>query len=300
VISEPEKPAGISVIVPACNNQVCIAELIESLLGQDYPKELVEIIIVDNNSADQTKEIIKQYPVVLLEENEIQSSYAARNKGIKHAHNSIFAFIDADCVALKQWLKEGIKSLLSGNVGLVGGKVEFVLSNKKTPAEMYDSITHFNFEKSIRERKATGAGNLFVHSAVFANVGPFPEVRSGGDFQWTSLAVSKGYMLEYCSEAVVQHPTRKLGELLKKRFRTGFGTIGYWRQSGMSRRRIAVLTARKFLPRRPCYIRKAITNSGSDDMNGKLISIFWVAWLCNFVSASAILISMLPLCCKKK
>ena len=298
-MNEPEKLPGVSVIVPACNNQSCIAELIESLLGQDYPEELVEIIIVDNNSTDQTKEIIKQYPVVLLEENDIQSSYAARNKGIKHARNSIFAFIDADCVAVRQWLKEGIKSLLSESVDLVGGKVEFVFSNKRTPAEMYDSITHFNFEKSIGEQKATGAGNLFVYSAVFEKVGSFPEVKSGGDFQWTSLAVSKGFVLAYCGEAVVQHPTRKLAELLKKRFRTGLGSVRYWRQIGLSRRRIAMLTARKFFPRRPCYIRKAIETSGTDDMKGKLMSIFWVAWLSNIVSILAILVSMLPLCGKK-
>ena len=289
---------GISVIVPVYNAAGCIAGLIESLLGQDYPKELIEIIIVDNNSDDQTKEIVKQYPVILLEENEIQSSYAARTKGIKYAHNDILAFTDSDCKALKNWITEGVKTLESSNADIVGGKVEFVFSNNKTAAEMYDSIIHMQTELNTKNNSAPTA-NLFTRVSLFDKIGMFQTVKSGGDFLWTSLAVSKGCLLSYCSEAIVQHPTRKLKELLKKRFRTALGSVSYWRQTGMSRWQIAMMAIRKFLPRRLCYIRKAIERSGSENMKKKLISIFWVAWLCNIVSASATLISMLRASSKK-
>ena len=114
---------GISIIVPVYNAQSCIAGLVESLLGQNHPEKLTEIIIVDNNSTDQTKEIIKQYPVILLEENEIQSSYAARNKGIRCAHGEILAFIDADCIAAENWIAEGVMALENGDGDIVGGKV---------------------------------------------------------------------------------------------------------------------------------------------------------------------------------
>jgi glycosyltransferase AglE len=290
---------GISVIVPVYNANSGIGGLIESLLEQDYPRELIEIIIVDNNSADQTREIVKQYPVILLEENEIQSSYAARNKGIKYAHNDILAFTDSDCKALKNWIAEGVRALENSNADIVGGKVEFVFSNSKTAAEMYDSIIHMQTELNIKNDYAPTA-NLFTRTSLFDKIGMFAEVKSGGDAQWTSLAVSKGCVLSYCDKAVVQHPTRKLKELLKKRFRTGLGTVSYWRQTGMSRWQIAMITIRKFLPRRPCYIRKAIERTGRGDMEKKLISIFWVAWLCNIVSALATLISMLPFFGKEK
>jgi len=51
----------VSVIVPVYNGEKTIAECVKSLLSQDYPKDRYEIIIVDNNSKDQTAEIIKKY-----------------------------------------------------------------------------------------------------------------------------------------------------------------------------------------------------------------------------------------------
>ena len=96
----------ISVIVPVYNSSGCIAELIGSLLDQDYPKELYEVIVVDNNSSDDTVSIIEKHPfVTLLRETETQSSYAARNTGIKAANHALLAFTDADCVATEQWLR---------------------------------------------------------------------------------------------------------------------------------------------------------------------------------------------------
>ncbi|MCK4734616.1 MAG: glycosyltransferase [Methanophagales archaeon] len=152
----------VSVIVPAYNAEKNIATLIESLLDLDYPKELLEIIIVDNNSNDKTKEIVKRYPVRLLEEKNIQSSYAARNKGIRNAKSEILAFIDSDCVATLQWVKEGVKVLVSESADLVGGKVECIYSEHKMAAELYDSITYMQIESDIKDGNIAKTANLFV------------------------------------------------------------------------------------------------------------------------------------------
>jgi glycosyltransferase involved in cell wall biosynthesis len=53
------------------------------LKQQDYPKDRYEIIVVDNNSKDKTAEVIKRQQVIYLLEDEIQTSYAARNTGYK-------------------------------------------------------------------------------------------------------------------------------------------------------------------------------------------------------------------------
>jgi len=150
---------AVSVIVPAYNEEKNIARLIESLLDLDYPKEILEIIIIDNNSNDRTKEIIKQYPVKLLEEKDIQSSYAARNKGIQNAKNEILAFVDSDCIATPQWVKEGVKVLVLESADLVGGNVEFIYSENKTAAELYDSITNLQIESYIKELNASPTVN---------------------------------------------------------------------------------------------------------------------------------------------
>ena len=63
-----------------------------------------EVIIVDNNSKDNTLKIIQKYPVISLIESRIQSSYATRNTGLKRSNGEIIAFTDSDCIADKDWI----------------------------------------------------------------------------------------------------------------------------------------------------------------------------------------------------
>lgn len=283
----------VSVIVPVYNDRNYIGKLIESLLDQDYPEGLIEIIIIDNNSSDDTKEIVRKYSVTLLEENDIQSSYAARNKGIENSQHNILAFIDSDCVASRQWIEKGVNKLLESGADLVGAKVDFILSPKRTAAEMYDAITHFDFENSIRDQQGTGAGNLFVHRYVFEKIGLFPgNVESGGDFQWSKRAIQNSLKLVYSPEAVVGHPARSLNSLLKKRYRTGGGAIEYWLKAGLSKWQIFLLVGRMCLPRRYSMIKKAIKERGTSEMYQKIGRIWLVSYLCSLTTLLAIITSL--------
>jgi glycosyltransferase involved in cell wall biosynthesis len=95
----------VSIIVPVYNGSLTIDALLTSLLALDYPADRCEILIVDNKSTDDTRDRVQRYPVTLLEETEIQSSDAARNRGVEAAKGEILAFTDADCVVEPNWLK---------------------------------------------------------------------------------------------------------------------------------------------------------------------------------------------------
>jgi glycosyltransferase involved in cell wall biosynthesis len=294
-----ERQPKVSVIVPAHNAQDNITQLIESLLNQAYPKDLLEIVIVDNNSTDQTKEIIRQFPVTLLEKNDIQSSYAARNKGIQKASGEYLALIDADCIATNQWIHEGINTLISESADLAAGKVEFYFTKEKTPAEMYDSITHLQGQKTVTEKRSAETANIFVKKSLFQEIGFFPEVTSGADTTWTKKATNNGFNLVYADKAVVKHPARNLKQLLKKRFRTGAGTIAYWKSINAPFLWIFTQILRRFLPRRLSMIKKTIQQRGTPDMNKKILGIWLTAYLCNLVTVFGILTSLLPLSKRK-
>ena len=125
----------VSIIVPVYNGSRTIDTLLTSLLALDYPADRHEIVIVDNKSTDDTREQIQRYPVTFLEETEIQSSYAARNRGIEAAKGEILAFTDADCVVESTWLKR----LLANHEeprwgGFVGNIVAYPPAN---PIERY-------------------------------------------------------------------------------------------------------------------------------------------------------------------
>ncbi|MBC8263573.1 MAG: glycosyltransferase [Anaerolineales bacterium] len=73
--SQSQCPPFVSVVIPVYNGSRTIVACIESLLGLDYPSDHYEIIVVDNNSTDGTDNIVREYPVTLLYEREIQTSY---------------------------------------------------------------------------------------------------------------------------------------------------------------------------------------------------------------------------------
>src|SRR5437588_9408901 len=110
----------ISVIVPVYNDRRIVA-CIEALLKQDFPRELYEIIVVDNNSDAPIKEYIRHFPVHYVCEK--KGSYFARNRGLEVASGEIAAFTDADCVADYAWLSNLVTCFDEKSIGGVGGKI---------------------------------------------------------------------------------------------------------------------------------------------------------------------------------
>ena len=92
----------ISVIIPAYNCGAYIGKQIESLERQDAE---AEIIVVDNNSTDNTKEVVQSYPKVKLLQEEKQGVSAARNRGISEAAGEYVVFADADDVCEPNYLR---------------------------------------------------------------------------------------------------------------------------------------------------------------------------------------------------
>ncbi len=215
---------SVSVIIPAFNAENNIADLLESLLEQNYPKELYEIVVVDNNSTDRTRKIVRGYPVKLLEEKEVQSSYAARNKGLRNSLGEVIAFIDSDEVAGKNWLRVGCKCSHKEKADLAGGEIVIVKGKKETLWSIFDQLVYLNQEKYVKDGWAATA-NLFVNKHVFSKVGLFNHnLVSGGDNEFTRRATSAGYRLVYCPMAVTYHAVRgTFSSHVKKSLRLGMG-----------------------------------------------------------------------------
>jgi len=97
----PVKEDTLVTIVIACyNHGHFLPEAIDSVLQQTYPA--LEIIVVDDGSVDNTKEVTQQYPQVKYVYQANQGLSAARNTGIKHSTGACLIFLDAD-----DWLTPG-------------------------------------------------------------------------------------------------------------------------------------------------------------------------------------------------
>lgn len=84
-----------SVVIPAYNVGGQIAEAIDSVLAQDYPK--LELIVVDDGSTDDTAQVVAaRYPQATLIRKDNGGAATARNAGIRAAQGEFVAFLDAD------------------------------------------------------------------------------------------------------------------------------------------------------------------------------------------------------------
>ena len=90
----------ISIIIPAYNIPDLLPKCVESVAMQDYPKELLEVIVVDDGSTDNTGEVAdklaEKFDNVTVYHKENGGSSSARNLGLSHASGDYVGFVDSD------------------------------------------------------------------------------------------------------------------------------------------------------------------------------------------------------------
>lgn len=216
----------VSIIVPVYNGASTLASCIESLLNQTYPSNLTEIIIIDNNSIDGSDMIIESYPVQLLYERDIQTSYAARNKGINEAAGDILAFTDSDCVVSPDWIDHIVPHFLDPEVGGVIGPILNYESNSLIGkfSKSHNPIKHSKNKGLI----AAVTANVAYRSALIDKLGCFDELLfTAGDVDLSyRFQIIENKKFVYENNAVVHHKTREsLYGLFQQYTRYGYSEI---------------------------------------------------------------------------
>lgn len=216
----------VSIVVPVYNGEKTLSSCLDSLMELDFPKENREVIVVDNNSTDGTKNIIKRYPVKYIFESKIGRG-AARNKGVRKSRGELVAFIDADCIADRKWLTNLIKGFTSNVVGGCGG--EGFSFNPCTLIEKYYNFKYLGSQKRSLTTKELFLPQIATFNAayrrnVLEDVGLFDDsfiANEDIDLSWRVFL--KGYQLHYVPESIVyhKHPDR-LTDFLKHWFEYGY------------------------------------------------------------------------------
>jgi len=220
----------VSVIVPIYNGEQDLPGLLECLMAQTYPAQQVEYLLVDNGSSDRTPTLLttattsfaaKGLTFKALSEPNIQSSYAARNVGIRAAQGEFLAFTDADCYPDPNWLINLIQPFTDSTVGLVAGKIAALPG--KTWVEKYsDCKDMLSQEHTLKNtfRPYGQTANLAIRTTALQQVGLFrPHLTTGGDADicWRIQAEnehigptsSDSWQLSYASSATIQHRHRQ-------------------------------------------------------------------------------------------
>ena len=128
---EPEKYSGVSIVIPVREEGSHIDHLLEDLVGQDYPPEFLEIILVDDHSGDNTREKIRSWlerhkglRLITLGPSE-KGKKSALEKGISASGHSLILNTDGDCRASKNWVAEMVAGFSDPEVKMIIGAVIF-------------------------------------------------------------------------------------------------------------------------------------------------------------------------------
>lgn len=277
LLNQLENSDKVTVIVPILNAQKYIDEFLQALLGQNYPEDLIEMIIIDNGSSDKSVDIAKNYPIKIIFENAIKSPYAARNRGLEVATGKYIALIDANKIPQNDWLKEGITAIKEQKADLLGGEIRFSLPNPPTASNLYDSITFNNNYRLVTTENGSAAGNLFFRRSLIDEIGMFPEnFRSGMDIWWTQKAVRSGFKLRYTEKAIVYCKPRNFKEIISKSYRVGKIHPFNQRQNGVSLPSVVSNTIKTFAPPKISRYREYRSLTKSHFFS---IKIWLVAWM---------------------
>lgn len=115
----------VTVIVPCRNEEKYIGRCLDSIISCDYPKDYLEVLVIDGMSEDKTVEIIKsytaKYPFIRYIENAKKIVSASLNLGIKMSRGEVIIRMDAHCIYKDNYISQCVKSLLGFNVHNVGG-----------------------------------------------------------------------------------------------------------------------------------------------------------------------------------
>jgi len=183
---------AISVVIPAHNAAHFIKETLDSALAQTYPA--VEVIVVDDDSTDETAEIVQAYgkQIKLLRQQK-QGAAAARNLGIRQAQGEYIAFLDADDLWLPEKLERQVDCIINKKVAWVTCKATFFdhRSGRTLPAYSVQLFEGDVLEKLFLENFILSPTPI-VKKSIFSEVGYFneaPEARIGEDWDmWLRIA----------------------------------------------------------------------------------------------------------------
>ena len=218
----------VSIIIPVRNRPQNIKACLTSLTQLNYPKEKLEIIVVDDASTDNTPDVISQFPVHLIPLKNNKQAPFCRNLAARTSKNDILAFIDSDCLADPLWLLELIPTFKDSSLGAIGGMVDSFYEDKGL--EKYEKVKSSLYMGAWPKRSSqedpffyVPSCNLLVRRDVFLRLEGFKEALIVGedvDFCWRLQ--KEGFNIEYRPVGKVYHKHRnKLMSFCKRRFDYG-------------------------------------------------------------------------------
>ena len=222
---------NVSIVVPAYNEEKNIENCLSSIFSQDYPKNKMEIIVVDDGSTDSTIKIIKKYKnVKILEQNHLGKVEALNLGALKSSHEFILT-VDADTTIVRNCLRDIVKPFYNKKIGATTGNN--LVKNKKSLIGVFQNI-EYHFSNLIRSSFSTVFKNGIWFSGSIACYRK-TSLKKIGYFKKDTLAEDQDVALEMkkFGYITINVPTAaghtivptKIKDLYRQRMRWWIGTL---------------------------------------------------------------------------
>lgn len=160
---------GVTVLIPAYNEVDCIGETIANKLGQDYPPEQLQIIVISDGSTDGTDDVVKQFAdrgVQLLQRGPREGKAAALNEAVKHARGEIIVFSDANSLFATDGIRRMVENFADPEVGYVTGSLRQVTGSDS--ASGGGNNAYMKYENVVRALETRAGSIIGVNGGVDA------------------------------------------------------------------------------------------------------------------------------------
>jgi glucosyl-dolichyl phosphate glucuronosyltransferase len=216
----------ISVVICTRNRADLLRKALASVVRQDFPRSLYEVVVVDNGSTDNTREVVSEFEVddrVVYIREERTGLCVARNTGWRSCRGSYIAYFDDDAIAQPGWLLAigDAVERCGPNMGAAGGRVDPMWEGAR-PEWLSDGIAgsltivdwgpHEMVIPDLARAWLVGA-NMVVPRALLESVGGFDprldrygnDLLSSGDIFLQKKIAERGYSVVYVPKIAISH-----------------------------------------------------------------------------------------------
>lgn len=227
---DPRETPMVSLVIPAYNEEENIGKVLQNIMNIDYPKDKLEVIVVDDGSEDDTYHIAKRYPVRVVRHEENKGRGAAVETGISLATGDYIVTIDSDTLLARDSIKKIVSYMeRQPNIGAACGRLRPTrTSGPLGIGQKVEYLLGYAFAKKLK----SALGWMLIPSGAFSiyrrRVVADAHISNtmAEDFDLGLHVIRKGYRLGYVEEALAEtdNPST-LRSFIRQRVRWNVGGL---------------------------------------------------------------------------
>ncbi|MBW3600170.1 MAG: glycosyltransferase family 2 protein [Planctomycetes bacterium] len=199
-----------TIVIAAHNEAAAIGDRLENLLGLDYPRDRLQILVASDGSTDATEQIVRQYEAqgVRLLALPRGGKIAALNRALEEAEGEIVVFSDANTCFARDALRALARPFADPQVGGVAGDQVYLKGGAMSPSAAGERM-YWNLDRALKRAQSCSGSVTSATGAIYAvrrSLLPTIPAAVTDDFYVSTGVIARGYRLVFAQDAIAYEP----------------------------------------------------------------------------------------------